>query len=68
MTIRNYYREKCTGCGICVAACPMDVLRMDKNEKRRLLSILKIASPVGVVSHSARRVVLTSPPNVAGGS
>ena len=30
MAIRNYYAEKCTGCGICVACCPMDVLRMDE--------------------------------------
>ena len=34
MTIRNYYVEKCTGCRICVACCPMDVLRMDEAKKK----------------------------------
>ena len=34
MTVRNYDREKCTGCGICVACCPMDVLRMDEGGKK----------------------------------
>ena len=30
MAIRNFDPEECTGCGNCVAACPMDVLRMDE--------------------------------------
>jgi NAD-dependent dihydropyrimidine dehydrogenase PreA subunit len=29
VTVRKLDREKCTGCGICVACCPMDVLRLD---------------------------------------
>jgi NAD-dependent dihydropyrimidine dehydrogenase PreA subunit len=30
MTVQNLDQEKCTGCGICVACCPMDVLRIDE--------------------------------------
>jgi NAD-dependent dihydropyrimidine dehydrogenase PreA subunit len=30
MTVRNLDQAKCTGCGRCVACCPMDVLRMDE--------------------------------------
>ena len=29
MGIRNIDKVLCTGCGICVEQCPMDVLRMD---------------------------------------
>jgi NAD-dependent dihydropyrimidine dehydrogenase PreA subunit len=32
MPIRSFDRESCTGCGNCVAACPMDVLRMDEQD------------------------------------
>ena len=32
MAIRNFYPELCTGCGNCVAACPMDVLRMGEDD------------------------------------
>ena len=41
MTIRNYDREKCTVCGICVAACPMDVLRLDENDGKALIKYPK---------------------------
>ena len=34
MAIRNFNKDKCTGCGICVACCPMDVLRLNKAEKK----------------------------------
>lgn len=37
MTIRNFYREKCTGCGICVACCPMDVLRIDEADGKAVV-------------------------------
>ncbi len=30
MTVKKLDEKKCTGCGICVACCPMDVLRIDK--------------------------------------
>ncbi len=29
MVIKKLIQEKCTGCGICVACCPMDALRID---------------------------------------
>jgi NAD-dependent dihydropyrimidine dehydrogenase PreA subunit len=41
MPIRNFDREKCTGCGICVACCPMDVLRLDKKTKKAVIQYPK---------------------------
>jgi NAD-dependent dihydropyrimidine dehydrogenase PreA subunit len=37
MTIRKLDREKCIGCGICVACCPMDVLRLEKDSGKALV-------------------------------
>ncbi len=37
MAIRNFYRDKCTGCGICVGACPMDVLRLDEDARKAVV-------------------------------
>jgi len=34
MTVKKLDQAKCTGCGICVAACPMDVLRIDKDTSK----------------------------------
>jgi NAD-dependent dihydropyrimidine dehydrogenase PreA subunit len=39
--IRNFYAEKCTGCGACIAACPMDVLRLDKGKKKAIVQYPK---------------------------
>lgn len=33
MSIETIDKEKCTGCGICVKACPQDVIRMDDEGK-----------------------------------
>lgn len=33
MSIERIDENLCTGCGICVNSCPMDVIRMDENEK-----------------------------------
>jgi len=40
MTVERINEELCTGCGICVNSCPMDVLRMDKVSRKA-----KIAYP-----------------------
>ena len=34
MAIRNFDRDMCSGCGNCVAACPMDVFRMDEERRQ----------------------------------
>jgi NAD-dependent dihydropyrimidine dehydrogenase PreA subunit len=34
MAIRNFERDDCSGCGNCVAACPMDVFRMDEEDNK----------------------------------
>lgn len=33
MAIERIKAELCTGCGICVNSCPMDVIRLDKEIK-----------------------------------
>lgn len=32
MALRNFNRDGCIGCGNCVAACPMDVFRLDEED------------------------------------
>ncbi len=32
--IDNVNSDKCSGCGICVDVCPMDVFRMDEETKK----------------------------------
>lgn len=34
MAITPIDREKCVGCGRCVLACPVDIIRMDKEAKK----------------------------------
>ncbi len=41
MGIRKIDYHLCTGCGICVDHCPMDVLRMDEETKRPLIAYLR---------------------------
>ena len=38
MAIEKIDAELCSGCGICVLSCPMDVFRLDKENK---VSIIK---------------------------
>ena len=37
MSIERIDSELCTGCGICVDSCPMDVIRMDKESKKAVI-------------------------------
>ena len=34
MSIEKIDYDLCTGCGICVNSCPMDVIRMDEEAKK----------------------------------
>ena len=38
MAIHNLDQDICTGCGICVAICPQDVLRMDETSKKAVIT------------------------------
>jgi NAD-dependent dihydropyrimidine dehydrogenase PreA subunit len=38
MTIERIDSNLCTGCGICVNSCPMDVIRMDEKNKKAIIS------------------------------
>ena len=37
MSIERIDSELCTGCGICVNSCPVDVIRMDKESKKAII-------------------------------
>jgi len=37
MSIERIDEELCTGCGICVESCPMDVLRMDEEHNKPVI-------------------------------
>ncbi len=37
MSIERIDSELCTGCGICVNSCPVDVIRMDKESKKAVI-------------------------------
>ena len=37
MTIEKIDHELCTGCGICIDSCPMDVIRMDEIEEKAII-------------------------------
>ena len=37
MSIEKIDHDLCTGCGICVNSCPMDVIRMDEEENKAII-------------------------------
>ena len=37
MAIERIDEELCTGCGICVGSCPMDVIRIDDEIKKAII-------------------------------
>ncbi|MBW2030774.1 MAG: ferredoxin family protein [Deltaproteobacteria bacterium] len=37
MAIEKIDEARCTGCGICVLSCPMDVLRLDKETEKAVI-------------------------------
>ena len=37
MAIKNIDKNKCIGCGTCVLSCPMDVIRMDPEERKAVV-------------------------------
>ena len=41
MGIRKIELNLCDGCGACVEACPMDVLRIDKATKKAFIKYLR---------------------------
>lgn len=41
MAIHSINEELCTGCGICVASCPMDVIRMDQVMGKAVVKYVK---------------------------
>ena len=37
MSIERIDANLCTGCGICVDSCPMDVIRMDEDSEKAVI-------------------------------
>jgi len=37
MTIESIDEARCTGCGICVNSCPMDVIRFDDKTRKAVI-------------------------------
>ena len=37
MSIERIDAKLCTGCGICIDSCPMDVIRMDDNSQKAVI-------------------------------
>jgi NAD-dependent dihydropyrimidine dehydrogenase PreA subunit len=37
MSIERIDAQACTGCGICINGCPMDVIRMDEQTKKAVI-------------------------------
>jgi NAD-dependent dihydropyrimidine dehydrogenase PreA subunit len=37
VTIEQIDHELCSGCGICVDSCPMDVIRMDEKGEKAII-------------------------------
>ena len=37
MAIEKIDHELCTGCGICVKSCPMDVIKMDEDKNKAVI-------------------------------
>ena len=38
MSIERIDAQACTGCGICIDGCPMDVIRIDKEAKKAVIA------------------------------
>ncbi|MCL4370397.1 MAG: ferredoxin family protein [Chloroflexi bacterium] len=38
MSIQKIDEDVCTGCGVCVESCPMDVIRMDDEGQRAIIA------------------------------
>ncbi|MGD0236257.1 MAG: ferredoxin family protein [Syntrophorhabdales bacterium] len=41
MGIRRIDYKVCTGCGTCVEACPMDVIRLDEKTEKPVIKYLR---------------------------
>jgi NAD-dependent dihydropyrimidine dehydrogenase PreA subunit len=41
MSIQSINDALCIGCGICVNACPMDVIRLDKTKRKAVIKYVE---------------------------
>ena len=70
MGVRRIDYDLCTGCGLCIDNCPMDVIRMDEEIKRPFIKYLRDcqscflcakdcpADAITVTYHRERRIPL----------
>lgn len=41
MGIRLIQEELCTGCGVCVISCPMDVIKLDEERRKAIVQYIR---------------------------
>ncbi|MBU2497509.1 MAG: ferredoxin family protein [Proteobacteria bacterium] len=61
MGVRKIDTELCTGCGLCVRQCPMDVLRLDtsKEPSRAFIKYLRDCQSCALCEDQCPEVAIT---------
>ena len=61
MAIEKIDHELCTGCGLCVLSCPMDVIRMDKETEKAMIKYVEDCMCCGLCVDCPEKVIKIQP-------
>ena len=61
MAIDEIIPELCNGCGICVNACPCDVIRMDEKRKKAIIRYPEDCMVCGLCLDCPEKAIHISP-------